>query len=471
MEDVVILGAGPAGLAAAYGLARQGKTVHVLEKSTAVGGLSRTTTLQGCQFDLGPHIFIKRNPRIIDFWKLIGQGGLFEIQEDSRQYCNGTVYRSLADIFFNLPLRERVAIVANLLKRRMWPIRNVASHKDQIVNEYGEKMYALFNEVIQKKYWGMNPSEIEKKRTPTDGKKASVRALAKKTALTGLQRFGLARKASEPKGHTFFHHKYGSGQMYENLKAMTEHTENAAFHLGCDVVRIRHDGKKIQTVEAKDADGTPHSFTAHECISTIPLDRFVRMMEPKPPTEVLEAAGKLFFRNLVMVNLVVKDNPFAGQWMQVISDDLTAYRITNFCNLSKDMGNRNLHPIAVEYNCFEKDGIWKKADHDIIGLAKEELARAGLVKESHVVDASVFKAENVYPVYFIGYEKFVTRITDYLSGFGNLQAISRSSIYRYNNMGHAVESGLVAADKLLGKKADVQALSALDGTQDIYNNV
>jgi len=46
-HPVVIIGAGPAGLTAAYELVRQGIRPIVLEKADKVGGLARTETYKG----------------------------------------------------------------------------------------------------------------------------------------------------------------------------------------------------------------------------------------------------------------------------------------------------------------------------------------------------------------------------------------------------------------------------------------
>ncbi|MEM4255192.1 MAG: FAD-dependent oxidoreductase [Candidatus Norongarragalinales archaeon] len=468
MEDVVILGAGPAGLAAGFELSKNGESVALIDKNGEVGGLSRTSQVKGCRFDLGPHVFIKRNERIVDFWKLIGKGRLSEIQENSKQYYQGKVYGSFGDIFLKLPLSERLAVVADFLKRRLFPISNAVSCEQQMINDYGEKMYSIFQKAYTQKFWGLDLSQIDRNMYNNMIKKISFDALAKKTSLKWLQEKGLIKKPHEaPQGHRFFHHALGSGQMYANLAEMTQKTRNAEFHMNSRVVRVNHDGKKITSIETEDTHGKTRKHEGSQFISTIPLNVFLESLRPAPPKEILEAANKLYFRNLVMVHLVVEGNPFDAQWMQVMSDDITAYRITNFSNLSNHMGSGSLCPVGIEYNCFENDAIWKMSDEEIIDFAKREMEKAGLVEKKRVVDASVLKVDYVYPIYFLGYEKFVSAVADYLSKFENLQCISRSSIYRYNNMGHAVESGLVAADNLLGARQDVKKLNALDGKQDI----
>lgn len=469
-ERTVVLGAGPAGLAAAYELAVHGKPVDVVEKNERVGGLSRTTELRGCQFDLGPHIFIKRNERIVNFWKLIGDNQMFSLKENSKQYFRGKTFGSFSEIFLDLPATEQAAIAASFIKRSLLPRRKIASYKDQMVHDFGRKMYSVFHEGPQKKFWGIDPGQIERKWAHRMLSRPSFASMAKKMIHAWLNRSKKEKGQPTGSGHVFFHHQNGSGHLYERLREITEKTGSATFHVGAEVVGIRHDGDRITAVDVKTKSGT-HFVAGENFISTLALNDFVRMLQPAAPQEVLYAASKLFFRDMVMVNFVVDGNPFDGQWLQVISDDLEAYRITNFRNLSDAMGHGNLCPLAVEYNCFRGDDFWKKSDAEIIAFAKDELEKSGLVQKEKILDASVLRAKNAYPVYFLGYQKHVQTVTDYLAAFKNLQCISRSAIYRYNNMGHAVESGLLAADNLLGRGAAVEDLDVLDGTKDIYNNV
>ena len=56
-QHVIIVGAGPGGLAASLLLAKAGVKVSVFEKSERVGGRTRTIEKEGFTFDLGPTFF------------------------------------------------------------------------------------------------------------------------------------------------------------------------------------------------------------------------------------------------------------------------------------------------------------------------------------------------------------------------------------------------------------------------------
>ena len=63
-KRVVIVGAGPGGLAAAMLLGNAGVDVTVLERLEDVGGRTRAFTADGFTFDTGPTFFLyPRNPR------------------------------------------------------------------------------------------------------------------------------------------------------------------------------------------------------------------------------------------------------------------------------------------------------------------------------------------------------------------------------------------------------------------------
>ena len=69
-KDIVIIGAGPAGLTAAYELLKQSKenNVVVVEKSNALGGISRTVNHNGNRMDIGGHRFFSKNEDVMEWW-------------------------------------------------------------------------------------------------------------------------------------------------------------------------------------------------------------------------------------------------------------------------------------------------------------------------------------------------------------------------------------------------------------------
>src|SRR5262245_51828239 len=64
MDDLVIVGGGPSGLAAAHEAVGRGAKAVVLERLPVVGGLSRTTAFEGSRFDVGPHRFFTKNQEV-----------------------------------------------------------------------------------------------------------------------------------------------------------------------------------------------------------------------------------------------------------------------------------------------------------------------------------------------------------------------------------------------------------------------
>lgn len=67
-NSAIIIGAGPAGLTAAYELVKQGIKPIVLEKGDKVGGISRTETYKGYLFDIGGHRFFTKVEEVQQLW-------------------------------------------------------------------------------------------------------------------------------------------------------------------------------------------------------------------------------------------------------------------------------------------------------------------------------------------------------------------------------------------------------------------
>src|SRR5215211_8931284 len=104
-ERTAILGAGPAGLTAAYTLARRDVRAEVFEADAVVVGLARTVVHDGFRFDLGGHRFFTKIASIERLWTDMLGDELLTRPRLSRIYYNGK--------FFDYPLRGK-DVVARL---------------------------------------------------------------------------------------------------------------------------------------------------------------------------------------------------------------------------------------------------------------------------------------------------------------------------------------------------------------------
>ena len=69
-KTAIIIGAGPAGLTAAYCLLTETDIKPIiLEESEFIGGISRTATYKGNRMDLGGHRFFSKNAEVNELWQ------------------------------------------------------------------------------------------------------------------------------------------------------------------------------------------------------------------------------------------------------------------------------------------------------------------------------------------------------------------------------------------------------------------
>src|SRR5205809_3289372 len=66
--EIVIIGAGPAGLTAAFQLEKDGVHSTILEGTDQVGGISRTVERDGWRFDIGGHRFFTKVQEVEELW-------------------------------------------------------------------------------------------------------------------------------------------------------------------------------------------------------------------------------------------------------------------------------------------------------------------------------------------------------------------------------------------------------------------
>ncbi len=460
-ERTVILGAGPAGLSAAYTLARADRPFLLAEKASAPGGLCRTFDFHGRSFDLGPHVFIRRSPEIGDLLHRLGGDRLREITHVEGIYFDGKLYDSWLDAVVGLRMTSRARAFLGLLARRIRPIEQVVSCEDGLVNSYGSAIYDKLVKIDQRKFWGVDPSEIDVSWARVYEKPNSVFKYVKHR----MTHSG-ARSASYEPAQTYYP-TTGSQVIFGAMMERIEAGVGSTIRLGAEVVSVHRDGDRITHVDVRDlSTGEVSEIAGSAFISTIPVSELVGLLDPAPPGEILEIAARLRYRSLVVVNLLTRlarDLPYG--WVELHSSDVQAGRLTNFAQLSPDMaGEDDLAPICLEYYCDEDDGIRRSSDEDMLALAQRELVTMGFAVPGEESVGFVQRERFAYPMYLLGYGELRARLKEYCAGITNLQTIGRGGIHRYNNMGHSIESGLRAAENVVsGRRDDLWDRSVVDG--------
>jgi protoporphyrinogen oxidase len=452
---VAIIGAGPAGLAAAYQLVRGGAEVEVFESGPAVGGMARSIRLWDQIVDLGPHRFFSGDPRVNGLWREVVGNDYTMVDRLTRIYYQGRFFRyplQPRDALTKMGLWEAARCAWSYLNERLSRARpgdEEPSFESWVVRRFGQRLYEMFFKSYSEKLWGISGRDLDADFAAQRIKNFSL-AEAVKHAL------GLARQQHKTLVERFAYPLGGTGVVYERM-AERVRADGGKVELSTPVLRLLHCRKEICGLEL--ADGSRPEFD--HVISTMPLTLLVRGLDGIPQ-EVRQAADSLEFRNTILVYLRVEGTGlFDDQWLYLHSPDLLAGRMTNFSNWGPGLGAKeDATLLALEYWCNDPDPLWAESEQDLIGRAAHETRMTGLLGNRAVLDGHVFRLRRSYPVYRRGYRQHVDRIMEFLAGFEGLSAIGRYGAFKYNNQDHSILMGILAAENLLqGKHHDLASVN------------
>jgi len=450
----VVIGAGPAGLTAAYELAKTGVTSLVLESDEVVGGLSRTSRYRGYGFDIGGHRFFTKVPYVRELWEeILGEEFLL------RPRLSRIYYRRR---FFDYPLKpanallglgplEALRIGASWLRAQLLPEREERTFEQWVSNRFGRRLFEIFFETYTEKVWGMPCREISADWARQRIKNLDLGAALRSALLASARRGNAITSLIE----AFHYPRSGPGQMWEAC-ARRLADRGTKLVLGARVTGIRHEGGRAVEIRVREA-GTEYTISAEHVISSLPVRELVSCLEPAPPPDVIAAAERLRYRDFLTVGLIVaREDLFPDNWIYIHSDEVRVGRIQNYKNWSPDMVPEPGHTsLGLEYFVNEGDELWSMSDTELIALGSRECEQLGLLSAADVVDGTVIRMRKAYPVYDAGYGDAMATIRAWLEGISNLQSIGRNGQHRYNNQDHSMLTGVYAARNVIGASYDV----------------
>jgi protoporphyrinogen oxidase len=460
-DSAVIIGAGPAGLTAAYELKKRGVTTSVLEASTQVGGLSRTVNYRGYRFDIGGHRFFSKVPLINELWQeILGEEFLLRPRL-SRIYYN--------QHFFNYPLKPINALVGlgpaesllvglSYLRARFIHNRAEKTFEEWVSNRFGYRLYRIFFKTYTEKVWGVPCNEISADWAAQRIKNLSLKEAVRNAVLGATQ--GMDGIAITSLIEQFHYPRLGPGMMWEKCEASLAKQGTVTLR-GMKVERIRHRQGQVECVTARTETGERVDYDGAHFISTMPLRELIHALDPLPPDPVLKAARGLRYRDYLTVVLVVdRESVFPDNWLYVHSPEVKLGRIQNYKNWSPYMvPDPSRTSLGLEYFLWDKDEEWSWPQERLIERGVRECAQIGLIDPREVKDGTVVRMEKAYPVYDQTYQESVATIRQYLKTFSNLQTIGRNGLHRYNNQDHSMLTGVYAAGNILGERHDVWAVN------------
>ncbi len=443
-ESVCVIGAGPAGLTAAYQLAKRGVEVEVYEASDEIGGMSRSLRLWNQTVDLGPHRFFSSDARVNRLWLEVVEKDYRMVERLTRIFYRGRFFRyplEPVNALRNLGFGKAAACMASYLRERMAPsCTDDQTFESWVVRRFGRTLFNTFFKSYSEKLWGISCKDLDADFAAQRIKKLTLGEVIKNALrLGGGHHRTLTDEFGYPTG--------GTGMVYERMADFVNTV--GKVHLQCPVKRVLHSDQRVGGVEL--ADGTRKHFD--HVISTMPLTLLVRGLDGVPQP-VSRAVNSLKFRNTIVAYLhVAGEDLFPDQWVYVHEPNLQVGRITNFRNWVPHLyGPSENTIVAMEYWCNDEDQGWRESDERIIDRARQEIRSTGLLGGAEILDGAVVRVPKSYPVYARGYKRHLEVVVDFLRNFQGLTPIGRYGAFKYNNQDHSILMGLLAADQILTRQ-------------------
>ena len=457
MSSALIIGAGPAGLTAAYELSKLGIGSTVLEADKQVGGLSRTVNYNGYRFDIGGHRFFSKVPLINELWhEILGEDFML------RPRLSRIHYRGH---FFAYPLKatnalaglgpvEAFIVAMSFAKARLFPDAEETNLEQWVANRFGHRLYEIFFKTYTEKVWGIPCSEIS-----ADWAAQRIKNLSLPEAVKNAL-FSNARSKNGDIITTlieqFNYPRLGPGMMWERCEELLAKDGNETIR-GIKIETIRHRHGRVECVYGRTRDGEAVEFGGDNFISSMPLRSLIQALSPAPPDEVLEAANYLRYRDYLTVVLIAKrEKVFPDNWIYIHSPEVKMGRIQNYKNWSPYMvPDPTRTSLGLEYFVWDKDEEWNWSQDRLIDLGIKECAQIGMLERDEIEDGTVVRMKKAYPVYDRHYQNSLATIRSYLESIDNLQTVGRNGLHRYNNQDHSMLTAVYAARNIVGEKHDV----------------
>ncbi len=519
-ETAIVIGAGPAGLTAAYELlARTEIKPIVLEKSDYMGGISRTVNYKGNRIDLGGHRFFSKSDRVMEWWLRMLPLQSSDNSPAAIQYhrMQRTVAPSASgpepaaadrvmllrnrksriyylrrffdypvslstDTLLKLGLRRTCKIGLSYVRSAVFPLKREETLEQFFINRFGRELYGTFFKSYTEKVWGVPCNRIGAEWGAQRIKGLSVWSTIIHALRTVLKRD--SRDIGQKDTQTslieqFLYPKFGPGQMWDEV-ARRIREMGGEIRTGYRFERIITDGWRVRAFQATDAaTGRTETFQGDYFFSTAPVQELMRSFDVAPPQNVLEVSDGLVYRDFITVGLLVRslriheDTPqgkrlIADNWIYIQEPDVRVGRLQIFNNWSPYMvADPSTVWVGLEYFCNAGDALWTLGDAEMAALAIEELAKIGIIETQSVRDHAVLRMPKTYPAYCGTYDRF-DEVRRFLDRFSNLFLLGRNGMHRYNNQDHSMLTAMVAVDNIVAGVRDKSNVWAVNTEQDYH---
>jgi len=453
-DKTIVVGGGPAGLTAAYLLAKRGQQVTVLEADDIVGGISRTAQYRGYRFDIGGHRFFTKIAPVERLWHELLGDEFISVPRMSRIHYNGKYFDyplKAANALSGLGPWNALMIVLSYLRARLWPSKVEDNFEQWVTNRFGKRLYQIFFKTYTEKVWGIPCTEI---RAEWAAQRIQGLSLAKAI----MSAASINRRSTKIKTliHEFQYPRLGPGQMWETCAAKIQELGGEVL-MQHRAIGLERQGDRVTAVQVMGPDGREQRLEADHVISTMPVRSLIRAFGAGAPESVRQAAEGLSYRDFLVVALMLdQEELFPDNWIYIHTPGVKVGRVQNFNNWSRALvPEEGRTCLGLEYFCFKGDGLWNSSDQELIDLATTELAELGLAGDAKVLDGAVIRMPKAYPIYDSAYRGHLEAIRDFIDPIGNLHTVGRNGMHKYNNQDHSMLTAMMAVDNMHGGSHDI----------------
>lgn len=499
-KRVMIIGAGPAGLTAAFELVHQSDDyeIVIIEATHAIGGISQTVNYKGNRIDIGGHRFFSKSDRVMEWWQarmpMLGAPAKDDLllkrnvelsdkpgapdpeKEDNVLLVRNRLSRILfLSKFFDYPITLSARTVQNLglfkmakigfsyIYARLFPIKNEQTLEEFFINRFGRELYATFFKDYTEKVWGVSCNEIKAEWGAQRIKGLSIT----KTLVHAFKKLFESKQGIDQKEvetsliERFLYPKFGPGQMWEHVAEQVQ-SKGVQLIMESRVIRMENHENGVSNVTILDATGNERIMECDYLISSMPVRDLIASLN-HVPDQVRTVAKGLLYRDFMTVGVLVKklkiqnetaiktvSNIVPDNWIYIQEPHVRVGRLQIFNNWSpymvKDLENTVW--VGMEYFCNEGDDLWSKSDEVMRVFGIDELCEIGVIQKEDVLDSVAIKVPKAYPAYFGTYDEFDV-IRDFTDRISNLFLVGRNGTHRYNNMDHSMLSAMAAVENII----------------------
>lgn len=516
----IIIGAGPAGLTAAYELLKNTDIKPMIfEMDHQVGGIAKTVNYKGNRIDIGGHRFFSKSDRVMEWWKeimpvqgkpskddlilgrkvLLSEGS--DLVDPEKEDKVMLARNRLSRIFFlrkffdypvslskrtlgNLGIVKTIKIGFSYLKIRLFPLREEEHLEHFFINRFGRELYETFFKDYTEKVWGVPCDQISTEWGAQRIKGLSITKMVLHAMKTVFRKNKtLAQKDIETSliGY-FMYPKYGPGQMWEEVTKIVK-AKGAEVHMQKKIVGMKFENGEVREIEVQDEKtGLRESFKGDYFFSTMPIQELVSIMETAIPENVKKVAEGLMYRDFITVGLLLKKMKIKNDtnqksvndvppdnWIYIQERDVRVGRLQLFNNWSPYMVKdfEKTVWLGLEYFCNIGDELWSKSDEEFIEFAKDELAKIDIIAKEDILDATILRVPKTYPSYFGSYEKF-GELREFLDKIENLFLVGRNGMHRYNNQDHSMLTAITAVENIMAGRKDKSNIWDVNTEQEYH---